>query len=42
MGGRFEDSLSARAARDAAIQQMNGTMVASRRWLGSEAEIYHR
>lgn len=42
MGGNFQDSLSAKASRMAAINEMNGTMVASRRFLGQEAEIYHR
>lgn len=42
MGGRYVDSLSAKASRESAISQMNATMVSSRRWLGQEAEIMHR
>jgi hypothetical protein len=42
MGGNFQDSLSAKASRMSAINEMNGTMVASRRFLGQEAAILHR
>ena len=42
MGGRYVDSASAEASRMAAIQEMNATLVASRRYLGQEAAIFHR
>jgi len=42
MGGDYQDTLSAQASRMSAIQEMNATMAASRRFLGQEALFYHR
>jgi hypothetical protein len=42
MGGDYQDTLSAKASRMSAIQEMNATLVASRRFLGQEAVFYHQ
>jgi hypothetical protein len=41
-GQGFKDNPTARAMRMRAVQEMNYTLVPSRRWLGQEARILHR
>jgi hypothetical protein len=42
MGGQYQDTLAAQSARIAAVQEMNASAVATRRFLGQEAVFYHR